>query len=53
MQELTCPRCKHKFEGQVWHNGECPQCANNYIWDEEWAEDYTDCWPIIEWEAYR
>lgn len=51
-EELECPRCKHQFTAIMWHSGECPSCKNEYYWDEQCTEDYSDCWTIIEWKFY-
>ncbi len=50
MTDIYCPTCELDFEGEVWDNGKCPTCGRKYYWDEMVNEDYSDCWPIVEWE---
>jgi hypothetical protein len=52
MEDIKCPRCDHEFEHQMWESGECPKCKNEFCWDEQCTEDYSDCWPLILWENY-
>jgi hypothetical protein len=47
---LHCPKCEKDFDCEDWESGECPYCKKKYIVDEICAEDYSDCWPYIEWE---
>ena len=51
MCDVICPKCDHKFEAETWNSGNCPNCQNEYIWDEQCTEDYSDCWTIILWES--
>ena len=50
--ETNCPRCQTMFEVTTGYDGECPNCGNAYYWDEQCAEDYSDCWEILVWEKY-
>ncbi len=51
--EITCPKCKTEFEAEIWDSGNCPSCNNEYSWDEQCTEDYSDCWITLEWEKYE
>ncbi len=50
---MYCPRCKEEFEAEDWVSGECPKCDNEYYFEEDCLEDYSDCWMTIEWEYYK
>jgi rRNA maturation endonuclease Nob1 len=50
MEDIRCPACGAEFEAECWEEGECPKCGKEYWWDEECAADYSDCWPILEWD---
>ena len=52
MEDIECPFCLKEFEAKTYHNDVCPQCGNEYSWDEQCAEDYSDCWTILLWEKY-
>ena len=49
---IYCPCCKLDFEAEPWEGGNCPVCGNEFWWDECCTEDYSDCWPIVEWEKW-
>lgn len=51
--ELHCPRCEHTFNGKIWEGGVCPNCDNDYWFDEGYAEDYSDSWIEIYWGFYE
>lgn len=53
MYEIECPVCKTKFEVLELESGSCPNCGNEYYWDEQCTEDYSDCWSLIIWERYE
>lgn len=45
--EIECPYCEHEFYAKVWKSGECPNCGEEYYWDEFGADyDYAG----IVWE---
>lgn len=47
--EIECPFCDHEFEVKTWYDGQCPNCGEEYWWDEMCTEDYSDCWATVEW----
>jgi hypothetical protein len=51
MTYIYCLICEKYFEGMQWDPGECPWCKREYDWDEICTEDYSDCWPTVEWKS--
>ncbi len=50
--DLKCPKCNHEFEADCdWDKDQCPNCGNGFMWDEQCAPDFSDCWTIILWES--
>jgi len=47
--EIICPVCKTVIEAEEWCGGECSNCGNDYSFDEECSEDYSDCWSVVVW----
>ena len=50
--DLQCPSCNHEFEAKEWEDGECPICFNDFYFEEDCLEDYSDCWMAVYWERY-
>lgn len=50
MEDITCPYCDTDFKGDMWDSGKCPKCGKEYWWEEQFTEDYSDCWSYVEWE---
>ena len=48
--KIECPFCKKEFDAEMWQDGNCPSCNEPYCWDEQCTEDYSDCWPIVDWD---
>lgn len=50
---VTCPVCDTEIDAEIWENGECPNCANEYCWDEGYNSDTDDVWIDICWQKYK
>jgi predicted RNA-binding Zn-ribbon protein involved in translation (DUF1610 family) len=57
MSEIyECPICGGEVEIEMWRDGQCPECGNEYWWTQEYREDddgYEDSWESLEWESYE
>lgn len=52
IEDIDCPFCKFEFQGKLWDGGFCPQCGEEYYWDERCTEDYSDCWTTVWWQRF-
>lgn len=52
MIEIECPICGTEFDAIEWDDGECPNCGNIYGWGEMCNDDYSDCYPFVDWDYY-
>ena len=49
---VTCPVCDTEIDVEIWENGFCPECDNEYCWDEGYNSDTDDAWVDIIWKNY-
>lgn len=44
IEDIDCPFCKFEFQGKLWDDGFCPQCGEEYYWDEitVWWQRFDD-----------
>lgn len=52
MIDIDCPLCGAKFEVDEWIGGNCPNCDNEYFWDEQYIGDHVNWSPVLLWERY-
>lgn len=50
---ISCPICDSEIEAEIWENGECSKCGNEYYWDEGYNSEEDYCWVDICWEKYK
>ena len=51
MIDAWCPKCEKEVEvPEPWDSFECPECGLNGCWEECCTDDYSDCWPVAEWD---
>lgn len=56
VQFITCPKCTLKFDAEEFVDGECPDCGNEFVWEEEpyggasaiWESEHDDSWEITK-----
>ena len=51
-----CPICGRQIivgDPFLWGQGECANCKNGWMWDEQCTEDYSDCWPVLVFDKYK
>ncbi len=53
MHELHCPVCHLEFACNVWDDGECPNCNNEYHWDCGYSHELDDEIIDVVWEYYE
>ena len=49
--KMECPVCETEMEVEEWHDDECPECGNGYIWNEVYTDD--NYWGEIRWDSYE
>ena len=49
MRKIECPFCDTEFEADEWDMGKCPNCKEEYWWEEDCLKDYSDCWTCVVW----
>lgn len=47
--EITCPFCDCEFEALMWEWGQCPNCGEEYYWDDYYSDELEDEIISIEW----
>lgn len=51
--EVYCPRCLDDVAVDIpWGNVRCPKCGLSGFWEEACLPDYSDCWPVVEWDDF-
>jgi hypothetical protein len=51
MIKIYCPFCNFGFNAERWDMGECPNCKEEYWW-EEGCTDCSGTWDEIWWKKW-
>ena len=52
MVEIKCPFCNKRFRASRWNAGKCPNCHEEYWWEERHDQNYTEVWDEIYWAKW-
>lgn len=49
---IVCPVCETEMEATVWEDGFCPECDNEFTWDEGYNNEDDDSYVDVVWMNY-
>lgn len=50
IEDIDCPFCAFEFQGKLWDDGFCPQCGEEYYWDE--GGTFGFFYPYVCWNKF-